>query len=190
MQKSDVELIEACRRGDESAWEALVLKYQKLIYAIPRRAGVNDDQASEIFQDVFTTLFSKLNDIDEPDRLHAWLVTTTKRKTWKSIAKAKTWQQFDTDDDDERSFTDELQSIPDGAILQDESIIQLEEQHKLRTAVAALDDRCRNLIQLLFYATSPPAYSEVALALKIPEGSIGPTRARCLAKMLRLLQKS
>jgi RNA polymerase sigma factor (sigma-70 family) len=186
--QSDAQLIDACRRGDESAWEALVHKYQKLIYAIPRRAGVNDDQAAEIFQEVFTTLFSKLNDIEEPARLHAWLVTTAKRKTWKSIAKAKTWQQFKADDDD--LFADEVQQIPDDSVLQDEALIQLEEQHKVRTAVAGLDERCRNLIELLFYATSPPAYSEVATALSIPEGSIGPTRARCLAKLLRFLNKS
>lgn len=190
MQKSDAQLIEACRRGDESAWEALVLKYQKLIYAIPRRAGVDDDQAAEIFQEVFTTLFSKLNDIEEPDRLHAWLVTTAKRKTWKTIARAKNWQQFETGDDEDRAFTNELQDIPDEGILADDAMIQLEEQHLLRTAVAALDDRCRALIELLFYSASPPAYSDVAQTLNIPEGSIGPTRARCLAKMLRLLKKS
>ena len=48
--------------------EALVNRYQRLIFAIPRRAGLDDDQAAEVFQEVFTTLFQKLDDIDEPDR--------------------------------------------------------------------------------------------------------------------------
>ena len=190
MQISDAQLIRDCRRGDESAWEALVLRYQKLIYAIPRRAGLSDDQAAEVFQEVFTTLFSKLDDIEDPERLHAWLVTTARRKTWRTISKEKNWQQFSGDEDDEDQTSDEVASIPDESLLPDEVLVQLEEQHLLRTAVSKLDEKCRKLIEMLFYRSAQPAYSEIALALAIPEGSIGPTRARCLQKMLKLLGKN
>ena len=81
MQPTDKELLIACRKGDESSWVALVDRYQRLIYSIPRRAGLNEDQAGEVFQEVFATLVQKLNDISDPDRLHAWLVTTARRKT-------------------------------------------------------------------------------------------------------------
>lgn len=37
----DAELVRACQRGDATAWETLVRRYQRLIYAIPRRAGLN-----------------------------------------------------------------------------------------------------------------------------------------------------
>ncbi len=39
MDRSDSELVAACRRGDEDAWQELVLRYQRLIYTIPIRAG-------------------------------------------------------------------------------------------------------------------------------------------------------
>ncbi|MDQ3820006.1 MAG: sigma-70 family RNA polymerase sigma factor, partial [Acidobacteriota bacterium] len=81
MERSDRDLVQACRRGDETAWEALVLRYQRLIYTIPRRAGLNEDLAAEVFQEVFATLFEKLDEIESPDRLKAWMVTTAKRKT-------------------------------------------------------------------------------------------------------------
>src|SRR5215213_2482773 len=87
MYDSDLQLVLACRRGDQLAWEKLIRRYQRLIYAIPLRAGLDEDQAAEIFQDVFTTLFQKLNDIEDPERLHAWLVTTARRKTWRTISK-------------------------------------------------------------------------------------------------------
>ena len=67
MTDSDLELVSACRRGDQLAWEKLIRRYQRLIYAIPLRAGLDADAAAEIFQDVFTTLFEKLNDIEEPE---------------------------------------------------------------------------------------------------------------------------
>ena len=71
-----------------------------------------------------------------------------------------------------------------------EELIRLEEQHKVRTAVAALDQRCRQLLTLLFYRPEPASYTEIAASLGTSEGSIGPTRARCLQKVRRLLDDS
>src|ERR1043166_903103 len=188
MELTDKQLLTSCRRGDESAWEALVNRYQRLMYAIPRRAGLDDDQAAEVFQEVFTTLFQKLNDIDDPDRLHAWLVTTAKRKTWRLISKGRFTAQMQGADDDD-SAAEELGSIPDEAPLPDETLLKLEEQHRVRTALAGLEERRRMLLTLLFYESETRSYSEIARSLGISEGSIGPTRARCLEKMLRLLDK-
>jgi DNA-directed RNA polymerase specialized sigma24 family protein len=50
-----------------------------------------------------------------------------------------------------------------------------------------MDERCRNLLTLLYYRPDPPPYAEIATSLGTAEGSIGPTRARCLQKLRRLL---
>ena len=182
MEDTDLQLVLACRRGDQLAWEKLIRRYQRLIDAIPLRAGLDEDQAAEIFQDVFTTLFQKLNDIEDPERLHAWLVTTARRKTWRTISKTQLSVSAD-----EPEY--EVATIPDEAPLPDEQLMILEEQHRVRTALLSLDPRCRTLLQMLFYRAEPPSYAEIAAALGIPEGSIGPTRARCLSKLLRILKK-
>jgi RNA polymerase sigma factor (sigma-70 family) len=184
MQSTDRELLIACREGDESAWEVLVDRYQRLIYAIPRRAGLNEDQASEVFQEVFATLLQKLNDITDPDRLHAWLVTTARRKTWRLMSKERLLRSVTDEERDE-----ELIAVVDIALLPDETLVRLEEQHRIRTALLALDERCQKLLTLLYYQPDPPSYAEIAEAFGTSEGSIGPTRARCLKKMLQLLRK-
>ena len=184
MNDSDLQLVLACRRGEQLAWERLILRYQRLIYAIPLRAGLDEDQAAEIFQEVFTTLFQKLNDIEEPEKLQAWLVTTARRKTLRTISKARGQPRSDMN-----SETAEAALIRDEAPLPDEPLLTLEEQHQIRTAVSLLDERCRSLLQMLFYRSEPPSYAELAAFLGIPEGSIGPTRARCLAKLLQMLKK-
>src|ERR1041385_2024774 len=168
MQPTDRELLIACREGDESAWEVLVDRYQRLIYAIPRRAGLNEDQASEVFQEVFVTLFEKMNDINEPDRLHAWLVTTARRKTWRLLSKERVQSTKAGDGD----AGDEALAVVDNALLPDETLVRLEEQHRIRTALADLDPRCRQLLTMLYYQAEPPPYSDVATALGMPEGSI------------------
>ena len=185
MDPTDKQLLLACRRGEESAWEALIHRYQRLMYAIPRRAGLDDDQAADVFQEVFTTLFEKLNDIDEPERLHAWLVTTARRKTWRLILK----ERSHAGSVHEIENQDELTKIPDNLPLPDEELFRLEKQHRIRACLAAMDERCRKLLTMLFYEVDPPSYGQIAKSLGTSEGSIGPTRARCLEKMLRLMNE-
>jgi RNA polymerase sigma factor (sigma-70 family) len=184
MTQSDERLLEACRRGDESAWESLVERYQRLIYAIPRRAGLDKDQSADVFQEVFITLFEKLDSIEQPERLQAWLVTTARRKTWRLISRENRLQNPARDEDEGET---ELDKLPDEALLPDEVLIRLEEQHEVRTALAALDERCRKLLTMLFYQAETPPYAEIAAIIGTTEGSIGPTRARCLKKLLQQL---
>jgi RNA polymerase sigma factor (sigma-70 family) len=184
--RNDEQLLAACRRGDEGAWESLVLRYQRLIYAIPRRAGLDEDAAAEIFQDVFTTLLESIENIEQPSRLQAWLVTTAKRKTWRTIGRAKVLRPFASE---EGEAEDEMYDLADEGLLPDEALTRLEEQHFVRAALGELGERCRTLLQMLFYAAEPPPYSEIAAALGTSEGSIGPTRARCLKKLLDALKK-
>ena len=180
MEISDKQLLSACRRGDEAAWEKLVHRYQRLIYTIPQRAGLDED-----FQEVFTTLLQKLSDIDRPERLQAWLVTTARRKTWRIISRERPLRQTSYDDEE---ADDSLLNLPDNTPLPDEILGRLEEQHRVRLALAELDERCRKLLTMLYYEAEPPAYSAIAEILGTPEGSIGPTRARCLKKLTRILK--
>jgi RNA polymerase sigma factor (sigma-70 family) len=186
MELSDKELLAACRRGEETAWEELVHRYQRLIFTIPRRAGLDEDQAADVFQEVFATLLRKLDDIDDPERLHAWLVTTARRTTWRVISKA---QLSISVDDYAETLAERWAATPDNAALADEVLLRLEEQHRVRRALTRLDERCQKLLKLLFYESEPPSYAEIAALLGTSEGSIGPTRARCLDKLLRLLER-
>ena len=186
MDDSDLQLVLACRRGDQLAWEKLIRRYQRLIYAIQLRAGLDEDQAAEIFQDVFATFFQKLNDIEEPEKLQAWLVTTARRKTWRTIAKTPRRTRPEVE---AVEWNLEAAAVRDETPLPDEQLLLLEEQHRIRTAVSSLDERCQKLVELLFYRSEPQSYADIAATLGIPEGSIGPTRARCLGKLLRILKK-
>ena len=192
MMRTDEQLLLDCRRGDETAWEALVQRYQRLIYAIPRRAGLDEDLSAEVFQEVFATLLQSVERIEQPSRLHAWLVTTARRKTWRIISRESGTQSLSPGDDDdgEGGAGGLLDTLADRALLPDEALLQLEQQHLVRAALGELDPRCRDLLQMLFYAAESPPYAEIAARLGTTEGSIGPTRARCLRKLLKLLDKA
>ncbi len=66
----------------------------------------------------------------------------------------------------------------------DGPLLQAEEQSVLAAAFGRLAERCQRLLRLLM-VDPPPHYEEVAAALAIPIGSVGPTRARCLERLTR-----
>lgn len=183
---SDEQLLLACRRGDAAAWEKLVVRYQRLVYAIPRRAGLTEDQSADVFQTVFVRLIEHLDRIEQPSRVGAWLVTTARREAWRVMRREGALLSLDAERDDEHGTGADLLSYD--APLPADVVQRLEQQHAVRAALEALDERCRNLLTQLFYRPQIPAYSEIAAVLGMPEGSIGPTRARCLQRLRRLLE--
>ncbi len=184
---TDAALVRACQHGDATAWEVLVNRYQRLIYAIPRRAGLDDDQCADVFQRTFAILVEHLDRIDQPERVRAWLVTTARRETQRIYQKANRTQPLLGESPDAEN--EALAELPDPSPLPDELAAALEEQHLVRVALAKLDARCRQLLTLLFYQPEPMPYEQVASAVGVPLGSIGPTRARCLQKLGRLLKE-
>lgn len=180
MEPTDEALVQACRRNDADAWELLINRYQRLIYTIPRRAGLDDDLAGEVFQRVFIRLVQKLDSIEQPDRLSAWLSTVARRETWRVIQQEKRHPVA-------LSNADDIAAIAASDALPDDMIAQIEQQHTIRRALESLDERCARLLALLYYRPAPPAYSEIATTLGVTIGSVGPTRARCLEKLKKRL---
>lgn len=185
LAKSDAELVGACRAGDESAWNELVDRYQRLIFAIPRRAGLSEEQASDVFQEVFLTLFEKLDEIREPDRIRSWMVTTAKFKTWGIVRREKGLHSPNTEEEMEQ----EMASLPDKSPLADEMLIEVEQQHLIRAALKQLEERCRTILSMIYMAATPASYAEVASEIGVGETSISPLRSRCLAKLAKILTK-
>jgi RNA polymerase sigma factor (sigma-70 family) len=189
---SDSELIERCRAGHQTAWNALVRRFQRIVYTVPRRAGLPDEVAADVFQTVFARLFEHLDRIDDPSRIHAWLVTTAKRETLRLLEQSKRITDLHpatgaAEDDDD---SDPLDRLPSDDPLPEQLLSDLQQQDRVRRAVSELDDKSRQLVELLFLQEEPPSYAEIAARLGIPEGSIGPTRARCLDKLRAILRKS
>ncbi len=76
---TDAQLVHACLAGNELAWETLVNRYGRLVYTIPRRFGLAETVADEIFQETWLALLEKLDMLHEPERVKSWLVTVARR---------------------------------------------------------------------------------------------------------------
>lgn len=185
LARSDAALLKACRNGDQAAWNELVERYQRLIITIPRRAGLSEEQASDVFQEVFLTLFEKLDEIREPDKIRSWMVTTAKFKTWGVVRGEKGFYKPGTEEEMEQ----EMASLTDDTPLADEMLIELEQQHLIRTALKELEERCRTILSMIYLRDAAASYAEVAAAIGVGETSISPMRSRCLQKLGKILKK-
>ena len=185
-EPSDSELIERCRGNQQAAWNMLVRRYQRLIFTVPRRAGLSEEQAADVFQVVFSRLFEHLDKLGDPSRVQAWLVTTAKRESLRVLELSRRVVDLTGGDDD---GGDPLDRFASDSPSPEALLADLQQQHLLQRAVAQLDERSRHFVELVFLQDEPLPYSEVAQRLGIAEGSIGPTRARCLEKLRVILRK-
>ena len=177
-------LVTAAAGGDQAAWEALVERFSGLIWAITRAYRLSRADAADVSQTTWLRLAEHIDKIENADRIGAWLATAARRECLQNIrTKARTvptedMSWFDTDSDDNPTEAEVLRAER-----------EREEEHRasvLWQAVERLPARCRELIRILM-AEPPPRYAEVAAALDLPVGSIGPTRARCLQRLRREL---
>jgi RNA polymerase sigma factor (sigma-70 family) len=189
VQPSDGELVERCRRGDRRAWEQLVRRFERLIYTVPRRAGLSEADAGDVFQTVFERLHRHLGSLSQPQQVQAWLVTTARRESLRLLREGRRTQPFsalgNADDDDEAGFEN---SLEDSAPLPEDLLEQLQLQHRVRLALSQLKEPCGTLLTLLYFCEEPQSYAELSKRLNMPTGSIGPTRARCLGKLRTLME--
>ncbi|MEP7149223.1 MAG: sigma-70 family RNA polymerase sigma factor [Acidobacteriota bacterium] len=185
VERSDAELVRQCRQGNQRAWDDLVARYQRLIFAIPRRAGLTDAAAADVFQEVFLTLFEKLDDIEQPEKIRSWIVTTAKFKTWASFRGSKGLHSPKT----EEEMDYEMANLVDESPLADDMLIELEQQHLIRAALLQLEERCQTILSMLYLGVPAASYADVARAVGVGETSISPLRSRCLKKLEKLLSK-
>jgi len=176
---NDADLVTRCRDGDNMAWEVLIRRYQRLVFAIASRAGLPEETVESVFHETFARLAVGIATIDRRDRIHAWLVTTARRLTIDAIRARKSRRAVDDADA-------VLENLEDPAELRSEALERMVERHRVRQALSRVGDRCRRLLTALFYDHSDPprSYRSIAADLGMPVGSLGPTRNRCLAKLL------
>jgi RNA polymerase sigma factor (sigma-70 family) len=168
-------LLRRVDEGDQRAWDEIVDGFGGLVWSIARgfRLGASTD---DVVQTVWLRLAEHAGRIREPDRLAAWLASTTRNEALRvsrSQGRARPSDQIADDPEPTASSIDEL----------------IVDHDTLRHVLAAFDQLSENDQQLLrLLCTVPPLdYTSIAELLGRSVGSIGPSRDRCLKRLRKLL---
>ena len=165
------------RAGSSEAWQNLIQRFGGLVAAIARRCRLNDADVAEVCQTTWLRLVENIDRIQQPERLGAWLATTSRRESLRIATRRATV-----------SATEEIYLIADDeADPLDSGLLREEQVRAIKLAADRLPPRCQRLLGLLM-ADSELPYKEIAEQLNMPIGSIGPTRGRCLEHLRQLME--
>jgi RNA polymerase sigma factor (sigma-70 family) len=171
------ELVRAAAAGERDAWDQLVQRFSGLVWAVTRGHRLRGDDASDVFQTTWLRLVEQLPRIREPERVGGWLATTARRECLRVLGRAGR---------ETVSEPEVLERIADAGPGLEADLVRVQREEALWRCLQTTSDRCRHLLRVLM-ADPPPSYADVATALEMPIGSIGPTRRRCMEQLRRRL---
>ena len=171
-----VQIVAQARAGTNEAWETLIQRFGGLVAAIARRCRLSDADVAEVCQTTWMRLVENLDRIEQPERLGAWLATTSRRE---SIRISSRHGAFSATEAISLMADDDADPL-DAALLREEQV------RAIRAAAERLSPRCQRLLGLLMSDDELP-YKAIAEQLSMPIGSIGPTRGRCLEHLSQML---
>ncbi len=168
---SNAELLLRIGDGDPTAWDEIVHRYGKLVSATVRSFRLQDADALDATQTTWLRLAEHLHQIQQPDRLAGWLVTTARRACL-NILRQTTLTLFDA----------VAETVAEPSADPEQRIIDADITRILWNFISELSPRQQAVLRTLF-THHPQPYAEAARTTGIPPGGIGPTRARALAQL-------
>lgn len=164
------------RAGDDDALAQLVQTMTPVLWQVVRSYGLSSDQAEDVVQTTWLALVRSRAQVKQPQAVSAWLTTTARREAWR-VARRQVIG-VPVDDDVVELWVPHRRPVED-------DVVEAEADEWLWRCVQRLSERCQHLMRIAAFEERPD-YATIAVELQMPVGSIGPTRARCLAKLRAL----
>ncbi|HKT44898.1 MAG TPA: sigma-70 family RNA polymerase sigma factor [Gaiellaceae bacterium] len=165
---ADAEIVSRCRHGDPEAWNLLVERFSRYVYAICVRGfGLSGEDAEDVFQEVFARVYERLGDLRSDDAVRPWIAQLTRRLCVDRLRAGS------------RELLGEEDTISDERV--DETLAQLDEAMAVRAGLDAIGDPCREILDRFFCRDE--SYKAIGDGLDLPAGTIASRISRCLKKL-------
>ncbi len=177
---TDQELLTLLQTNDPRGYEILVEEYAELVFRTAYRIVQNEQDAEDIMQETFVSVYKKVADFRGDSKLSSWLyriasnaaldlVRAKKRTSDKDIDLTTPIEEPDTEPLD---LPDENATLPEDALLQAESL------DKVKAALAEMPPKLREAY--LLYMLEGYSMSEIAemLEIKLSAAKVRVHRAR------------
>jgi RNA polymerase sigma factor (sigma-70 family) len=165
-------LVRAASAGDSAAWSSLMQRFAARLRAVAWAHRLAAHDAEDVVQTTWLRLVEHIDGLREPVAVGAWLETTARRESLRVLLTARGERPTD------------CEALTPVAAVAEHRLVTSDNRAALATAMTRLPHRHRRLVAILF-ADPAPSYEEISRTLGMPIGSIGPTRARILARLRR-----
>lgn len=187
-QKSDRDLVIACQRREQAAFEELVKRHQKTVFALLYQLAPDWLDTSDLAQEVFIRVWRSINNLRNPGAFRSWLTQIVTNLFYDELRKRPrklpTISMDDNlgDDDTNQGTKD----VPDDSALPDEKILNAELSVVIREAMLKLPEQFRTSIVLR--EVEGLSYEEIAVITKTEMGTVKSRIARARLKLQEMLK--
>ena len=167
---SDSALVAACLAGEQPAWNELVERFSRYVFAIATQAfRLAPTDAEDVFQEVFARIYDRLDTLRDPSALRPWIGQLTRRECIDRFRNAA-----------RETPVEELpEEVEDG-------LDRLEEAFDVRLELATLSQECQDVLDRFF--CQDESYRTIGEALDLPAGTIASRISRCLGRLRERLE--
>jgi RNA polymerase sigma factor (sigma-70 family) len=165
---TDAQLVSRCRSGDPAAWNELVERFSRYVFAICVQAfRLPPEDAEDVFQEVFARVYQHLDRLRSDDSIRPWIAQLTRRLCIDRLRSSG------------REGPAELDDLDPGGV--DEKLAGLDDALTVRASLDAVGDPCRDILDRFFCRDE--SYKSIGDALGLPAGTIASRISRCLGKV-------
>jgi RNA polymerase sigma factor (sigma-70 family) len=166
VELTDAQLVARCREGEQEAWNELVERFSRYVYAICVQAfKLPEHDAEDVFQEVFARAYEHLGKLRDDDAIRPWLAQLTRRLCIDRLRAGAHEQPEDIIEHAEA----------------DDTLAKLDEAMAVHEALATLPDNCQDILDRFF--ARDESYRTIGDALDLPSGTIASRISRCLVKL-------
>ena len=182
--EQDQELLDRCLAGEDSAWEALLRDYTRKIYNLCYRFTGRVEEAEDVTQEVFIKVFQTLKSYDAAQgSFSTWLNRVARNHLVDHYRRTRK-------DRVTSSLEDELPAAQEKPSPHMEPTTQVESRERRETLQLALDKLSPDLREAVILRDLHDLdYEEIALVLKVPQGTVKSRINRGRLELGRVLKR-
>jgi RNA polymerase sigma-70 factor (ECF subfamily) len=165
VSESDTDLLDRCRRGDQTAWGDLVGRHTRKVFGLAYRFSGRVDEAEDLTQEIFVKVYQSLDSYREAEgAFPGWLMTVARHQAIDHYRRRRIERLRRADDP----------AILDDMPARDESPLRsLEREERVslvHRGLRALPEDLRE--PLILFDLQGISYDEIATTLGIPLGTV------------------
>ena len=172
MEADDLALVSRARSGDDEAFRALVVRYQRKVYAVALGIVKDPDLAWDVAQEAFVRIHGHLAEFKGESAFSTWVFRIATHLGIDAVRRERTSRKDDVDEMRDEDLTDAGEGIlatPLGTDPQ-ASVLRKELLGKIQAALATLPEKHRTI--LVLREIEGLSYEELAERLGIHKGTV------------------
>jgi len=185
-------LVERCLRGDGGAWAELVRSHHRRVYGMCYRFTGSSHDAEDLTQEVFLKLYGNLRSFNsDKGSFTTWITTLTRNLLVDHFRRSRMERSTDSLDagwdaaEDTRSGAELLQDVRRSP---HDHTVARELERMVQAALAKISPELREAV--ILRDLEDMDYKEIALVLRVPEGTVKSRISRGRAELARLLGRN